>query len=157
MTTTTLIKKTFHWGGSLTVSEVQSIIIRAGSMSVCRQTWGCLRLNQKATQSGLTHGAWLEHTWDLEACLHNSTFPNKTTTTPTRPHLLLVSLPMRLSWPVTFKLPQWLISNYKWVHTSTYHICLGLGYLTQGNLLQFHPFASKFHLFHKRYSWANSF
>ena len=62
MTTTTLIKKTFHWGGSLTVSEVQSIIIRAGSMSVHRQTWGCLHLNQKATESGLIHGAWLEHT-----------------------------------------------------------------------------------------------
>ena len=27
MTTATLIKKTFNWGGSLTVSEVQSIII----------------------------------------------------------------------------------------------------------------------------------
>lgn len=31
MTTATLIKKTFDWGGSLAISEVQSIIILMGS------------------------------------------------------------------------------------------------------------------------------
>ena len=31
-------RKTFHWGW-LTVSEVQSIVIMAGSMAACRQTW----------------------------------------------------------------------------------------------------------------------
>jgi hypothetical protein len=33
----THIKKTFNWGW-LTFSEVQSIIIMAGSMAACRQT-----------------------------------------------------------------------------------------------------------------------
>ena len=36
MTTETLIKKTFNWGGSLTVSEVQSIITMARNVVVCR-------------------------------------------------------------------------------------------------------------------------
>ena len=35
MTMATLITKKFNWGGSLTVSEVQSIIITVGSMAVC--------------------------------------------------------------------------------------------------------------------------
>ena len=32
MTMATLIKETFHWGGLLTVTEVQSIIMMTGSM-----------------------------------------------------------------------------------------------------------------------------
>jgi hypothetical protein len=38
MTKATLIKTTFNWGW-LTGSEVQSIIIMAGSMAASRQAW----------------------------------------------------------------------------------------------------------------------
>ncbi|MGE9715103.1 hypothetical protein ACQP3F_26140, partial [Escherichia coli] len=48
------IKKEFNWGGLLTVSKFQFIIIMGGSMAVCRQTWCWLHLDQKATGSGLS-------------------------------------------------------------------------------------------------------
>lgn len=35
----TLIKQAFNWGGSLSVSEIQSIIMVTGSMVACRQMW----------------------------------------------------------------------------------------------------------------------
>jgi hypothetical protein len=38
MTEATLIRITFN-SGWLTVSEIQPIIIMAGSMAACRQTW----------------------------------------------------------------------------------------------------------------------
>ena len=39
MITATLIKKTFNWGGSLTVPEIQSILIMKESVAACRQMW----------------------------------------------------------------------------------------------------------------------
>ena len=39
MTTATIIRKPFNRGGLLTLSEVQSIIIMAGNITTCRQTW----------------------------------------------------------------------------------------------------------------------
>jgi hypothetical protein len=35
----TLVRTTFNWGW-LTGSEVQSIVIKAGSRAACRQAWG---------------------------------------------------------------------------------------------------------------------
>ena len=46
-------KKNIQLRWLLTVSEFQSIIIMVGSRAVCRQTWCCLHLDQKATGSGL--------------------------------------------------------------------------------------------------------
>ena len=54
MTTATLIKKTFNFGCSPTVSEVQSIIFMMGRMVVCRQIfvleWSVLHLPGKSTE-----------------------------------------------------------------------------------------------------------
>lgn len=57
MTATILTKKTFSWAGSLTVSEIQSIIkveSMARSMETCRQAWHWLHLALQATGSELT-------------------------------------------------------------------------------------------------------
>ena len=90
MTTATLIKKAFNWGGSLTVSEVQSTIIMVGSMAARRQTWCWSRkwYILQATGSQLT--VILSGTWrkDLKARPHSDTLPS------TRPHLLIVPLPL---------------------------------------------------------------
>ena len=57
MTIAILIKKTFNWGGSHTVSEVQSIIILTGGIAVCRQADMVMKLRvlvlHKATGSQL--------------------------------------------------------------------------------------------------------
>jgi hypothetical protein len=80
---------TFHWGW-LTGSEVQCIIIMAGSMAeIC---WGrsqefyiLIHRQQKET---VFHIGWSFSTGNLKAWPHN------TTPTPTRPHLLIVPLYM---------------------------------------------------------------
>lgn len=48
MTLATFIGKTSNWGGLLTVSEVQSIVIVKGSMVTQRQTLVLATFDQKA-------------------------------------------------------------------------------------------------------------
>ena len=89
MTTASLTRKTFNWSGLLTVSEVQFIIIMAGNMVLrCTARHGAgyilIRKQQEVycdPRSSLSIG-------DLRVHPHSDTLP------PTKPHLLIVPLPL---------------------------------------------------------------
>jgi hypothetical protein len=114
--------KTFNWGW-FTVSEVHSIIIMGGSMTACRQTW-CLRnpefyvlMWRQSEEDCLLQAARRKlkfHTGILVELKprrpqrpptqrHNPF--NKAIPTPTRPHLLIIPLPMGQEYSV-FNPPQ---------------------------------------------------
>ena len=96
MTIATLTKKTFNYGGSLTVSEVQSIIIMMGPWQGAGGCSGEVPAgNRKPTVSNTEEGLSKR---DLKACPYSDTFP------PIRSHLLRV--PLLLGAFFFFKSPQ---------------------------------------------------
>ena len=83
----TLTKTTFNWG-CLIGSEVPFIILMAGNMAGCRNTWGwsVLHLIDRHREETVCHTRLSFIIEDLRASLHSDTPP------PTRPHLLIVLL-----------------------------------------------------------------
>lgn len=109
----TFIRKTFCWGGSLTISVVQSIIIIVGSMEACRQTtcwrgsWDYCIL--QATGSRLWHWVKLKQRRPQSLLQQCPTSFKKATLTSARSQLPVVPLPMSLldpMEPITLKLLQ---------------------------------------------------
>jgi hypothetical protein len=98
MTKATFIKENIQLGW-VTFSEVQSIIIMTGSVAVCRQIWywrneKVLYLDPQAAEGDCLT---LDRAWvlgDLKVYLPSDPSSSKDSSTPTKPHLLIVPLPM---------------------------------------------------------------
>ena len=93
-------------GGWLSVSEVQSIVVMAGSMVVRGQMtleeWLRALLPSGNKKLAETPASILS-IGNFKAHPHSDTSPNKATPTPVKSHLVVPFL-MRLWGPVTFKL-----------------------------------------------------